>query len=50
MWLPGSDCEFKIKLRLVSECCYHHWMCDYFKVLGHELGEVAGPGFGDDVT
>lgn len=42
MWLPGTDCEFKMKLRVVTECCYNHWKCNYFEVLGHELGEVAG--------
>lgn len=41
-WLPGRGCEFKRKLRVVRERCCNHWKCNYFKVLGHELVEVAG--------
>lgn len=38
----GSLAEFKRKLRVVRECCCNHWKCNYFKVLGHELVEMAG--------
>lgn len=43
IWLVnGRDCEFKMKLRVVSECCCNHCKCNYLKILGHELGEAAG--------
>lgn len=37
-----AETEFKMKRRVVSECCYNHCKCSYFKILVHELGEAAG--------